>query len=56
MKSPQPPSMIWHSCDSIQLPPAAPSGPTQWSRMPESRVLSFRGAQVRSPHFHSTIR
>ena len=46
MKSPQPPSMIWHSIDSIQLPPAAPSGPTQWSRMPESRVFSLRGPQV----------
>ena len=45
MKSPQPPSMIWHSCDSIQLPPAAPSGPTQWSKIPESRAACFRGAQ-----------
>lgn len=57
MKSPQPPSMIWHSTDRIHWPPAALSGPTQCNRMPELRAALFsREPQVFWPHLNSTIK
>src|SRR5262245_21593462 len=54
MKSPVPPSIIWHSTDSSQTPPAAPSSPTQCSRTPLARAAFARFPHVLSPHLNST--
>src|SRR4051812_32448235 len=51
-KSPQSCSWIWHSMDLFQTL----SGPTQWTRIPESRTTFSRGGHFLVPHLNSTVR
>src|SRR5262245_48838264 len=54
IRSPTRPCASWHSIHDSQVPPAPPSGPTAFSRMPELRT--YLPQSVFLPQRYSTIR